>query len=165
MTDPSHLTKAQRSEGDLQLLRDSVDNCAVYLLDVSGCVSTWSLGAALIFRRTRREMIGQHFRVLFVKGDETPTRILDKAVREGSAHATVLAMSNDGRSYKSRFEASVLRDVDGRPTGYSVVTRDLSDRKAIGIRSRRCNRTFAGSGTGSTRLPKAAWTRSISATR
>ena len=132
MTDPSQLLSALRSEGDLQLLRDSADNCAVYLLDVSGCVSTWSLGAALIFRRTRREMIGQHFRALFVKGDETPTRILDKAVREGSAHATVLAMSNDGRSYKSSFEASVLRDVDGRPTGYSVVTRDLSDRKAIG---------------------------------
>ena len=49
----------------------------------------------------------------------------------GTAEAEGWALRKDGTNFWGQAIGTVLPDSDGRPTGYVVVTRDLSDRKAV----------------------------------
>ena len=54
----------RRSEERLRLVIDSVEDYAIYTLDVEGRVTTWNAGAARIKGYTEAEIIGQNFSML-----------------------------------------------------------------------------------------------------
>src|SRR4029078_8415496 len=55
----------RQSEQKLRLLFDSVQDYAIFSLDVDGCVRSWNIGAARIKGYRANEIIGRHFSVFY----------------------------------------------------------------------------------------------------
>ena len=115
-----------------QLLVDSIEDYALYMLDAEGHVVTWNKGAQRNKGYTADEIVGQHFSRFFLEADRIaglPETILATALAEGR-------FSGEGwrqRKDETRFWASVTltaaRSKSGEFLGFVKVTRDLTERK------------------------------------
>lgn len=122
------------AEGPWRMLIDSIRDYAIFMLDPTGHVMTWNLGAERIKGYTAREIIGLRFTRFYTEEDLRSgkcERELDTALREGRYEEEGWRVRKDG----SRFWASVilttLRDGSGRHIGFAKVTRDLTERRRL----------------------------------
>lgn len=120
----------KQSEQQFRLLVQSVTDYAIYMLDPTGLVSNWNLGAERIKGYRPDEIIGQHYGVFFTKEDRlngVPQRGLETALREGRFESQGWRVRKDG----SRFWASVMvdpiRSDTGTLIGFAKVTRDITE--------------------------------------
>ncbi len=68
------------------LLIDNLPDYAIFLLDEQGIIQSWNSGAELIKGWTREQIIGKHFRTLYLEDDrrkKLPEHHLDKARESG----------------------------------------------------------------------------------
>ena len=119
------------SQEQFRLLVRSVTDYAIYMLDRSGRVTNWNLGAERIKGYRPDEIIGQHFSKFYTEEDKAagiPTRALETARTEGRFEAEGWRLRKDG----SRFWASVVVDPvfddDGVLIGFAKITRDMTER-------------------------------------
>jgi PAS domain S-box-containing protein len=123
----------RESERRFRLLVQGIVDYAIYMLDPSGIVTNWNLGAERLKGYTADEIVGQHFSRFYTKEDRAaglPTRVLETARREGRFEAEGWRVRKDG----SRFWASVIvdaiRDEAGEMIGFAKITRDITERMA-----------------------------------
>ena len=121
-----------RSATQLALLIHGIKDCAIYLLDTDGKISSWNSGAERIKGYTAAEIVGRHFSCFYTEEDRAagiPFHALRTAATEGKFEAEGWRVRKDG----SRFWASVLidpvYDASGVLVGYGKVTRDLSEKR------------------------------------
>jgi PAS domain S-box-containing protein len=121
------------SQVPLDLLIDSVVDCAIFMLDPQGYVLSWNTGAERLKGYSRTEILGQHFSRFYTPEDQAaqvPQRALETARREGRFLAEGWRVRKDS----SRFWASVvidaIRDRGGKLVGFAKVTRDFTERQA-----------------------------------
>ena len=119
------------SERRFHVMTDSVTDYAILMLDVAGNVQSWNPGAQRIKGYQAAQILGRHFSCFYTPEDleaGMPQQALTRAAGEGRYAAEGWRVRKDG----SRFWASVLitplRDPQGHVTGYSKITRDLTDR-------------------------------------
>jgi len=122
------------SEERFRLLVQSVTDYAIYMLDPNGLVSSWNAGAERFKGYTAEEILGQHFSRFYTDEDraaEIPRIALETASNEGRFEAEGWRVRKDG----SRFWASVIidpiRNEAGELIGFTKVTRDMSEKRAI----------------------------------
>ncbi len=108
-----------------------VQDYALYLLDVEGCVVAWYEGAARIYGFAAEDAVGQHVSFLYLKDETLNTRLRVELNRSESAGH----FGNEGwqiRKDGSRFWANVittaLRNESGDLQGFARAVRDFSDR-------------------------------------
>jgi PAS domain S-box-containing protein len=123
-----------RTERQFAQLVAGVTDCAIYMLDPNGYVSSWNPGAERIKGYTADEIIGRHFSQFYTVEDRAiglPDRSLSLVATKGKFEGEGWRMRKDG----SRFWASVLIDPiygpDHRVVGYAKITRDMSERRLI----------------------------------
>jgi PAS domain S-box-containing protein len=123
-----------RTERQFAQLVAGVTDCAIYMLDINGFVSSWNPGAARIKGYTADEIIGRHFSQFYTVEDRAlglPDRSLSMVAIKGKFEGEGWRMRKDG----SRFWASVLIDPiygpDHQVVGYAKITRDMSERRLI----------------------------------
>src|SRR5438046_8077693 len=106
------------------------------MLDPQGYITTWNTGASLLKQYTQEEIIGKHFSRFYSEEDRKarkPEKELELALRCGKVEDEGWRLRKDG----SRFWADVIITPiyrDGKLTGFSKVTRDLTERKAAETR-------------------------------
>jgi osomolarity two-component system, sensor histidine kinase TcsA len=116
-----------------RVLVETVKDYAIFMLDVKGSVRTWNAGATLLKGYTPDEIIGQHFSTFYSAADiaaEKPQKELETCLRDGKVEDESWRYRKDG----SRFWANVIMTSiyrEGVHIGYSKVTRDLTERKAV----------------------------------
>ncbi|HEY9296748.1 MAG TPA: PAS domain S-box protein, partial [Phormidium sp.] len=122
----------QESEARYRLLIESVRDYAIFMLDPKGVVITWNQGAQRLKGYRAEEIIGEHFSRFYLEEDI----VQGKPDRYSQIVATKGYLENEGwrvRKDGSRFWAiaiiTALRDEKGNLTGFSKLTRHLSDRK------------------------------------
>jgi PAS domain S-box-containing protein len=132
----ARLTRDQLRRSELQFaqLINGVTDCAIYMLDPSGYVTTWNPGAARIKGYSAEEIIGRHFSEFYTADDREaglPAHALEVARAQGKFEREGWRVRKDG----TRFWASVLIDPiygpDNGLTGYAKITRDMTERLAI----------------------------------
>ncbi|HJW18402.1 MAG TPA: PAS domain S-box protein, partial [Flavisolibacter sp.] len=114
-----------------RLLVQSVEDCAIFMIDVSGFIISWNKGAENIKGFSASEAIGKHISIFYtpeeIENDE-PERNLRLARELGQFEDEGWRVRKDG----SRFWASVvftaLRDSYGKLVGFGKVTRDITRR-------------------------------------
>jgi diguanylate cyclase (GGDEF)-like protein/PAS domain S-box-containing protein len=115
-----------------RLIVDSVQDYAIYMLDLEGRVVTWNTGAERSKGYTSTEILGQHFRCFFPPGDRA-TGVPDQILAEAAVNGHFAGEGWRVRKDESRFWASVfintMHDDHGQIIGYAKVTRDLTERK------------------------------------
>ncbi|HJW37582.1 MAG TPA: ATP-binding protein [Candidatus Udaeobacter sp.] len=136
MADGQSTESALRDTAEqFQILVDSVEEYAIYVLDPSGNVVTWNRGAQKIKGYTADEIIGKNFACFYTAEDvaaDKPQHNLREAARRGHIRDQGLRIRKDGSTFEAEVVLTALRDANGNVRGYSKVTRDITDQ----IRSR-----------------------------
>jgi PAS domain S-box-containing protein len=121
------------SEERFSLLVGSVSDYAIYMLDPTGIVSSWNLGAERFKGYKSDEIIGQHFSRFYTDEDratDLPGRALATAAQEGRFEAEGWRVRKDGTRFWAHVVLDSIRDDDGTLLGFAKITRDLTERKA-----------------------------------
>jgi PAS domain S-box-containing protein len=115
-----------------KLLVESVEDYAIFLLDVNGNIQTWNKGARKNKGYAPEEIIGTHFSVFYLPEDKAakkPERELKLAQQLGRVEDEDWRVRKDGSRFWANVVITALRDEDGELVGYAKVTRDLTERK------------------------------------
>lgn len=110
------------SEEPFHVVVNAVKDFAILLLNIDGIVVSWNAGAERIEGYTAEEIVGRHFSIFY---PGAATDILDRAHRDGEAAEEGWLLRKDG----SRFWATVV--VSGHTSGFSMIVRDISERRAF----------------------------------
>jgi len=120
------------AEERFRLLVEGVQDYAILILDLSGHVLTWNIGAERIKGYTADEIIGSHFSRFYPAEDvETGQceRELEIAAREGRFEDEGWRIRKDGTQFWANVVISPVRDKHRNLVGFSKVTRDLTERR------------------------------------
>ncbi|MCW5804463.1 MAG: PAS domain S-box protein [Deltaproteobacteria bacterium] len=113
-------------------LIESVKDYAIFMLDEAGNVASWNAGAQRIQGYAADEIIGAHFSRFYPIEDIRAGKCemeLEVAAREGRFEDEDWRVRKDGSRYWANVIITPIRDERGHLTGFSKVTRDLTERK------------------------------------
>jgi PAS domain S-box-containing protein len=111
---------------------DEVEDYAIIMLDTNGIIQTWNKGAEKIKQYLPAEALGRHFEIFYLPEDREqhlPERLLKEAAVHGRAVYEGWRTRKDGTTFWGSITLTALHDSDGNITGYSKVTRDLTEKK------------------------------------
>ena len=121
-----------RSEQTFQLLVESIQDCAIFMLDPDGRVASWNAAAERIKGYRAQEIMGEHFSTFYPPDDVAqgkPQWALEIAEREGRHEDEGWRVRKDGTRFWANTVISPMRDSQGGLIGYAKVTRDLTQRR------------------------------------
>ena len=122
----------RRSEQTFQLLVESIQDYAIFMLDPDGHIASWNAGAERIKGYRANEIIGEHFSIFYPPEDVAqgkPRWELESAEREGRHEDEGWRVRKDGSRFWASAMISPMRDAQGGLVGYAKVTRDLTQRR------------------------------------
>jgi PAS domain S-box-containing protein len=137
--------RLRRAEERWHHLVDAVVDYAIFMLDSSGNVATWNVGASKVKGYGADEIIGRHFSVFYTAEDREsgrPEQILDAVRREGRYEDESWRVRKDGSRFWANVIITALRGEDGQLIGFAKVTRDLSARREAEEALRRSEERF-----------------------
>jgi PAS domain S-box-containing protein len=115
-----------------QLMAESVQDYAIFLLDAHGNIMTWSPGAQRAKQYRADEIIGRHFSIFYTQPDierKWPQLELQRATTEGRFEDEGWRVRKDGSRFWAHVVITALRDEGGKLVAFSKITRDLTERK------------------------------------
>jgi PAS domain S-box-containing protein len=121
----------QESESSFKLLVESVHDYAIFMLDTSGRIVTWNIGAERIKGYTAKEIIGKHFSVFYppeVVAAKYPQYELKKTKEDGRFEDEGWRVKKDGSTFWANVVITAIYDSNHELIGFSKVTRDLTER-------------------------------------
>ena len=122
----------RRSEERYHRMIAEVQDYAILLLDKDGTVKNWNLGAEKIKGYKTEEIIGKSFRIFYTPEDlenGRPDRLINQARITGRAVDEGWRVRKDGTRFWGSITITALHDEEGNVTGFTKVTRDLTERK------------------------------------
>jgi PAS domain S-box-containing protein len=140
------LAHLRASEERFRLLVQGVTDYAIFMLDTSGHVANWNLGAERIKGYQASEIIGRHFSQFYPQEDRqagVPHRALETARRTGKFEAEGWRLRKDGTKFWASVVIDAIRDDAGELIGFAKITRDLTDKHAAEERLRQAERMEA----------------------
>ncbi len=133
----------EQTDQIFRLLVENVKDYAIFLLDPEGRVATWNQGAERIKGYKADEIIGEHFSRFYPKDareSKWPDRELQIASKEGRFSDEGYRVRKDGSTFWAYVVITALRTEDGELRGFSKVTRDLTEKRAMEERTRALNK-------------------------
>lgn len=124
--------KLLRSQESLRLLVEGVKDYAIFTLDPNGYVVSWNEGAERIKGYQASEILGQHFDRFYTAEDIAqgkPEQVLQVAATEGRFEEEGWRVRKDGSLLWADVVLTALRDEAGNLSGFSKLTREVTDRK------------------------------------
>jgi PAS domain S-box-containing protein len=121
-----------RSEEQFKILVQGVADYAIYMLDPSGNVSNWNLGAERIKGYQPEEIIGEHFSRFYTDEDKSadlPRQALETATRVGRYEKEGWRIRKDGTRFWASVIIDAIRNPQGELVGFAKVTRDISEKR------------------------------------
>jgi PAS domain S-box-containing protein len=122
----------QQSEERFRLLVESMEDYAIYMLDPEGRVTSWNTGAERIQGYHHQEIIGEHSNCFYTLEDQQqglPARALSHAAVNGRTEHEGWRVRKNGARFWANTIVSALLDERQNLVGFSVVMRDLTDRR------------------------------------
>jgi len=133
------ISERKRSEDELQqaetryrLLIDGIQDYAIYLLDPTGHVVSWNVGAERMKGYQATEIIGRHFACFFTPEDialDKPERELCTAMITGRYEEEGWRVRRNGSRFWANVVITAVHDDCGVLCGFAKVTRDTTERR------------------------------------
>lgn len=109
-----------------------VEDYALFLLDLDGCIVAWYSGAERIYGYTTEEAIGQHLSFLCAP-DKACRADFERRLAQSAAGGHFATegwhLRKSGELFWANVVTMVLRQKDDTPQGFAGVVRDFSDRQ------------------------------------
>ena len=124
----------QQSEERFRLLVESMQDYAIFMLDPDGRVTSWNTGAEKIEGFRHEEIIGEQFARFYTpedQGQRLPEQALRYAAVNGRSEQEGWRVRKEGGRFWANTIVSALLDERKNLVGFSVVTRDLTERKRV----------------------------------
>src|SRR3954463_12812113 len=115
-----------------QLMVESVQDYAIFMLDPAGYIASWNQGAERIKQYSADEIIGRHFSVFYTDAANSighPQHELEVASAVGKFEEEGWRVRKDGTMFWANVLITAIRDTDGTLLGFAKVTRDLTERR------------------------------------
>jgi len=122
--------RSSSNDDRFQKLVDSITDYAIFVLSGDGTIASWNAGAQRINGYRAEEIVGKHFSIFYPEEDKAarkPERELEIAAREGRYVEEGWRIRKNGERFRAHVAITALRDPEGRLTGYSKVTRDVTE--------------------------------------
>src|SRR3954470_19389920 len=122
----------KQSQEQFRLLVQGVTDYAIYMLDTTGLVTNWNLGAQRIKGYLPEEIIGRHFSTFYTDEDRQtgePQKALETVERAGRFEKEGWRVRKDGTRFWAHVIIDPIRDDHGKLIGYAKITRDITERK------------------------------------
>jgi PAS domain S-box-containing protein len=122
-----------------RLLVEGVKDYAIFMLDDQGHVVSWNPGAERIKGYRANEIIGRDFSVFYTPKDiesGQPQRVQEIAAAEGRYEESGWQVRRDGSRFWASGVIAAIHDDKGRLCGFTIITRDITDRRMIEERAR-----------------------------
>ncbi|MDS0474048.1 PAS domain S-box protein [Natrinema sp. 1APR25-10V2] len=133
ITEQKQSERAHREERTrFESLIDAVEEYAIFMLDVDGCVRSWNSGARQTKGYAPNEVLGEHVSTFYTEEDQeadVPEANLAAAAEDGSIKDEGWRVRKDGSRFWASITITAIRDDDGDLEGYAKVTRDMTDRR------------------------------------
>jgi PAS domain S-box-containing protein len=116
-----------------KLLVESIRDYAIFMLDPTGHVMTWTAAARAMKGYEAAEIIGAHFSTFYPKEQierRWPEHELAQATAIGRFEDENWRIRKDGTRFWANVVITALRDETGKLFGFAKITRDLSERRA-----------------------------------
>jgi PAS domain S-box-containing protein len=124
----------RQSEERFRLLLEAVQDYAVFMLDTTGHVVSWNVGAERIQGYLPDEILGRHFRVFYPpqkQADRHPEWELEVALRDGHYEEEGWRIRKDGSRFWANVVITSVTNAHGEHVGFAKVTRDMSERRRL----------------------------------
>ncbi|MGC4033129.1 MAG: PAS domain S-box protein [Tepidisphaeraceae bacterium] len=115
-----------------QLLVDGAKDSFIVMLNNDGVIQTWNKGAENLKGYNALEIIGKHFSVFHPQVDREngkPANELRIANETGKYEEFGWRVRKDGSQFWANVVIEVVRDKNGNQIGFSIITRDFTERK------------------------------------
>jgi PAS domain S-box-containing protein len=121
------------SDAQYHALVDAIEDCAIFMLDLDGCIVSWNTGARRIKGYEAHEIIGQHLSRFYpaeaiARG--WPEYELKQAYATGRFEDEGWRVRRDGTLFWANVVITAARNAEGEIIGYAKCTRDLTAKRA-----------------------------------
>jgi PAS domain S-box-containing protein len=126
--------RVQQAEERFRLLVDGVQEYAILTLDPEGRISSWNAGVERISGYPAGEILGRHFSLFYEEPDVaqgTPQQHLKAAAERGWSEDEGWRIRKDGTRFWANVLITAVRDSAGAVVGFSLITRDVTERKRV----------------------------------
>ncbi len=120
-----------RADHYYRLLVECVRDYAIFILDPSGIVITWSPASEVIHGYKAADILGRHFSAFFPPEDVQagkPENDLRVTAEEGRYEDEGWRVKKDGTRFWASVVSTALRDEAGTLVGFGKISRDLTER-------------------------------------
>jgi len=124
--------RAALGERCFRLFVEQVADHAIVLLDLAGRVVGWNAGAKRLFGYAEEEALHRHLSLFYRPGeavDGRADRDLEEAAERGSLREQRTLLRAGAEPFCADVTITPLSGQAGRPEGFALVTRDISERK------------------------------------
>src|ERR1700760_2495244 len=135
------------SERSFRLLVEGVADYALYMLDPTGIVTSWNIGAQRIKGYAPEEILGKHFSRFYTETDRAngkPARALGIAEQHGRYEEEGWRVRKDGTFFWASVIIDPIRE-NGKLVGFAKITRDITERREAQLRFEQMQQRLAES--------------------
>ena len=127
--------RLRQAEDRLRLLLDSVQDYAICMLTPDGEIASWNAGAERLFGYAADEIIGRNFVCFYPAAEKDlglPADHLRLAQERGKHASECLRIRRGGAAFDAHVIVTpVRRDGEREVRGFSLVVRDITERKRL----------------------------------
>lgn len=120
------------SENRFRLMVESVEDYAIFMVDLQGGITSWNRGAERLTGYTEAEALGQHFSMLYPREDlnaEHALYELAMAHKHGRYEEEGVRVRKDRTCYYAQIQVWPMEDKAGEIIGFVKITRDVTARR------------------------------------
>jgi PAS domain S-box-containing protein len=120
------------SEWRFRTVIQGVTDYAIFMLDRSGTITNWNMGAQRIHQYAAAEIVGQHFSRFYTEEEQQrgePARALHLAGYEGKCVVEGWRVRRDKSLFWASAVIEAVRDEVGTLAGFVNITRDMTERR------------------------------------
>ena len=122
------------TEESFRLMVESVEDCAIVMLDPEGRVLTWNSGAQRIKGFGAEDILGRPFSCFYPPEDAQaglPQRALEDVTANGRFETQGWRIRKDGSLFWASVILTAVRDQEGVLRGFAKLTQDLTERRKV----------------------------------
>lgn len=129
-------SRLAETNGRFRLLVEGVRDYALFIVDPTGCVTSWNSGAERMLGYVEAEIVGRNFSCIFTPEDiqnRVPEKQLHKALQAGRLEDEGWRVRQNRRQFWAHVNITTLMEGTGPFRGFAIIMQDVTERRKIAI--------------------------------